>query len=448
MGAAAAIPRVPLRTRLLREGFPPGPRSPATWQTIRLVRDWVGFLKDCRSRYGDIFTTDLAGFGMAVYVADPEVCARVFQGDPDIFRAGPAREVAEPITGPHSVLILDGEPHRRERRLLLPPFQGNHVRGYELTMEQATERELDRWPLGRAVKARPIMQAITLDVILRAVFGADDAALRAKLAPAVTRLLDVGSWAAAAAALPGRLTELSHRVGVEPRRRTVDELLYAHIAARRSAPDGHEDVLSLLLAARDDEGRGLDDEAIRDELMTVVAAGHETTANALAWAIERLVRTPRAMERLLAELEDEPQGGPYLDGVVRETLRVRPVVGDTARMLAQPAEVAGWRLPAGVMVAPALSLVNLDPRLHPDPEAFRPERWLEDSPPARNWLPFGAGPRSCLGAGFAMFEMRVVLRTILRRLSLRAVRPADERMQVRSVTLTPARGAEVIATAR
>jgi cytochrome P450 len=407
----------------------------------------VGFLKDCRRRYGDVFTVDFAGFGTAVYVADPDDCAAVFQGDPDVFRAGEARTVAKPIAGPQSVLILDGEAHRRERRLLLPPFQGNHVRVHERTMEEATEREVARWPLGRLLRARPAMQTITLEVILRAVFGADDE-VRARLAPAVTRLLDVGSWASMVQALPGLFERLFQHVWLDPRRGAVDELLYAHIRARRADSDGHDDVLALLLAARDEDGQGLDDDAMRDELMTVVAAGHETTANALAWAIERLVRHPEAMERLVAELDADPAGGPYLDAVVRETLRVRPVIGDTARQLAAPIEIAGWRLPAGVAVAPALALVNLDPAVHPDPEAFRPERWLEDAPPARSWLPFGAGRRSCLGAGFALFEMRVVLRTLLRQVRLRAVRPEDERMRLRNITLTPGRGAEVIAEAR
>ena len=445
--ATALPPVVRLRGRRARQGLPPGPRGPAFWQTTRLARDWVGFLQDCRRRYGDVFTVDFAGFGIAVYVADPGVCAKVFQGDPDVFRAGEARDVAEPIAGPRSVLILDGDAHRRERKLLLPPFQGNHVKTHERTMERATERELDRWPLEKAVKARPIMQSITLDVILRAVFGADDRA-SARLAPAVTRVLDVGTWATLATALPAGLDRLVQRAWLTPRLRVADELLHAHIRERRAQANGHDDVLALLLQAHDEAGAGLDDEAIRDELMTVLAAGHETTANALAWAIERLVRNPQAMERLVAELDEEPAGGPYLDAVVRETLRVRPVVGDTARRLAAPVEVAGWRLPAGVAVAPALAVVNLDPAVWEDPLAFRPERWIDGSPPSRSWLPFGAGRRSCLGAGFAMFEMRVVLRTLLRRLTFRAVRPADERMQLRNITLTPARGAEVIAQAR
>jgi cytochrome P450 family 135 len=445
--AAALPPTVRLSGRRVRQALPPGPRGPAFWQTARLARDWVGFLAHCRDRYGGVFTVDFAGFGITVYVVDPDDCATVFQGDPAVFRAGEARDVAEPIAGPRSVLILDGEAHRRERRLLLPPFQGNHVRTHERTMEEATERELARWPLGQAVRARPIMQAITLDVILRAVFGADERAC-ARLAPAVTRVLDVGTWATLATALPSPLEALVQRAWLTPRLRVVDALLHAHIRERRAETNGHDDVLSLLLEARDEEGEGLDDGAVRDELMTVLAAGHETTANALAWAIERLVRNPAAMERLAAELDEEPGGGPYLDAVVRETLRVRPVIADAARRLAAPVEVAGWQLPAGVAVAPALALVNLDPAVYPDPSAFRPERWLENSPPSRSWLPFGGGRRSCLGAGFAMFEMRVVLRTLLRRLALRAVRPEDERMKLRNITLTPARGAEVIASAR
>jgi cytochrome P450 family 135 len=448
MSTHATTRRLPPRQAVRRlEGLPPGPRGPAAWQTLRLAHDWVGFLQDCRRRYGDVFTVDFAGFGIAVYVADPDVCAAVFQGDPDVFRAGEAREVAEPIAGPRSVLILDGDEHRRERRLLLPSFQGNHVRAHERKMEEAAEREIASWPLGRPVRARPIMQTITLDVILRAVFGADER-VRARLGPAVTRVLDVGTWATMATALPGALERLTQRAWLAPRLRVVDELLHAHIRARRAEANGHDDVLALLLAARDEDGHGLDDDAVRDELMTVVAAGHETTANALAWAIERLVRHPEAMEQLLAELDDDPAGGPYLDAVVRETLRVRPVIGDTARVLAAPAEVAGWHLPTGVAVAPAIALVNLDPAVYPDPLAFRPERWLDGSPPSRSRLPFGAGRRSCLGAGFALFEMRVVLRTILGRLELRAVRPEDERMRLRNITLTPGRGAEVSARAR
>jgi cytochrome P450 len=404
----------------------------------------VGFLQDCRRRYGDTFTVNFSGFGPTLYVA-----SAVMQGDPDVFQAGPARAILEPVVGRRSVLVLDGEEHLRERKLLLPSFQGNHVRVHERMMEEITEADVAEWPRGERFALRPRMQAITLEVIVRAVFGIADPAARARLRPALTRLLDAGTWVSVLPALPDRLEEWARRKWLDGRRRAVDEQLYAHIAARRANGDGdHDDVLALLMSARDEEGRALDDEALRDELVTVLTAGHETTANALAWAFERLVRHPDAMARLLAELDGDPAGGPYLDAVVRETLRVRPVLGDTGRILSESAEVDGWQVPAGIMVAPALCLVNLDPEVHPDAEAFRPERWLDGSPPPRSWVPFGAGRRSCLGAGFAMFEMKVVIRTVLRDMALRQARAGDERMKLRNITLTPGRGAEVIATPR
>jgi cytochrome P450 len=430
----------------------------------------VGFLQDCRRRYGDTFTVNFSGFGPTLYVSDPDVASAVMQGDPDLFQAGPARAILEPVVGRRSVLVLDGEEHLRERKLLLPSFQGNHVRVHERMMEEITEADMAGWPHGERFALRPHLQAITLEVIVRAVFGIADPAARARLRPALTRLLDAGTWVSVLPVLPDRLEEWARRTWLDGRRRAVDEQLYAHIAARREeerraegdraaaggngAPVGgdgapaHDDVLALLMSARDEDGRALDDEALRDELVTILTAGHETTANALAWAFERLVRHPDAMARLLAELDDDPAGGPYLDAVVRETLRVRPVLGDTGRILSAPAEVDGWQVPAGIMVAPALCLVNLDPDVHPDAEAFRPQRWLDGSPPPRSWVPFGAGRRSCLGAGFAMFEMKVVIRTVLRRLALRQARPGDERMKLRNITLTPGRGAEVIAAPR
>jgi cytochrome P450 len=235
------------------------------------------------------------------------------------------------------------------------------------------------------------------------------------------------------------------------RRQAVDQLVFEQIAERRADPRAaeREDVLSVLLGASDEEGRPLDDETLRDELMTLLLAGHETTATALAWAVERLVRHPAAMERLLDELDADPAGGDYLDAVIKETLRVRPVIGDVGRNLTAPAEVGGYLLPAGTVVAPAVAIVHLDGRAYDEPEAFRPERWLGDSPPpGRAWIPFGAGRRSCLGAGFALFEMKVVLRTILAQLRLRTARPADERTRLRNITLVPARGTEVIAETR
>ena len=429
-----------------RRGVPPGPHAPRIVQALRWARDPVGFLARCRRRYGDAFTVDFTGVGRWVYFADAETIASIFQADPDTVRAGESRELLEPVVGGQSVLILDGVEHRRQRRLLLPSFQGSHVRRYGDLMREVVDADMATWPLGRPFPLRPRTQAITLEVILRAVFGFEAPDRRAELHRRITRLLDTAGLVLLLPALTRDLGRLSPGGRMWRARRAVDELVFEQIRDRRADPSG-DDVLSLLLGTRDEDGRGLDDEAVRDELMTLLLAGHETTATGLAWAFERLVRHPAAMERLVAEI-DAGEGDDYLDAVIRETLRVRPVLFDTSRKLLTETEIGGWRLPAGTMIAPALALVHLDPAFHPDPEAYRPERYADGSPPARTWVPFGGGPRSCLGAGFALFEMRVVLRTVLRALRLRPARPDDEPSKLRNVTLVPARGAEVIVERR
>jgi cytochrome P450 len=445
--AAPATPAAPPA----RLGRPPGPRAPAFWQTWRLFRDWAGYLEECRRRYGDAFTLSFVAIGRWSYFADADVLRGVFQGPPDVFRAGEARAMLEPVVGRRSVLVLDGEEHRRARKLLLPSFQGNHVRTHERTMEAVTRAEVERWPLGRPFALRPRFQAVTLDVILRAIFGVDADDRRAQMHRAIERLLKVANGPFVLVPTLARDFGRLSPGGVLARRRAaVDELVYAQIRDRRADPGASErdDVLSVLLGARDEDGRPLDDETLRDELMTLLLAGHETTATSLSWAIERLVRHERVMGRLLEELEREPAGGEYLDAVIKETLRVRPVIGDVGRMLGEEAEVGGYRLPAESMVAPAVVTVHLDRDVYGDPEEFRPERWLDAPPPGQSWIPFGAGRRSCLGAGFALFEMKVVLRTVLSTLRLRAARDEDERPRVRNITLAPARGAQVIAERR
>ncbi|HVE69294.1 MAG TPA: cytochrome P450 [Solirubrobacteraceae bacterium] len=441
------VPTAPAATPRL----PPGPRAPAVWQTLRLYRDWSGYLEECRERYGDAFTLNFTAIGRWAYFSDPGVLKQVFQGHPDVYLAGEARAMLEPVVGRRSVLVLDGEEHMRARRLLLPSFQGNHVRTHERTMQDATRAELARWPSGEPFALRPHLQTITLDIVLRAIFGMDADERRADMHRAIVRLLAVATGPFVMIPILARDLGPFSPGGILARRRAaVDELVYAQIAERRADPAAGErdDVLSVLLGARDEDGHELDDETLRDELMTLLLAGHETTATALAWAIERLVRHPGVLRRLLAELEDEPAGGRYLDAVIKETLRVRPVIGDVGRMLGTTAEIGGYTMPAGTMVAPAIATVHLDGDAYDEPEAFRPERWLEDSPPGQAWIPFGAGRRSCLGAGFALFEMKVVLRTILSALTLRPARPQDERARVRNITLVPGRGAEVIATPR
>jgi cytochrome P450 family 135 len=410
--------------------------SPYGW----MLRRW--------RRFGDVFSSRFPIFGRVVYVADPGHVKEVFAGDARTFHAGEANTLAlGDALGEHSLLTLDEERHMSQRKLLLPPFHGESVRRYVEVMAEATEREVAGWPVGREIELRPRMQAITLDVILRAVFGVREGErmdLFRERIPPLGETTSVLNW------LPFMDRDLG---GITPAARfrralaAVDELIYAEIADRRAARDGddRDDVLSLLLRARHEDGSPMTDAELRDELMTLLTAGHETTATGLAWAFERLLRTPRVMDRLTALLDDDD----YVDAVVKETLRVRPVIVDVARKLTRETEVAGWRLPAGTLVLPAIAVLHMRPDLYESPQEFRPERWLEgDSPESYAWIPFGGGVRRCIGASFAQVEMRTVLREVLRRVRLRAPTQRPERGVIRHVTVVPGRGGRAVVTER
>jgi cytochrome P450 len=395
-----------------------------------------------RERYGDVFTSHFPFFGRVVYVADPALVKQVFTGDPTVFHAGEANAtVLGDALGAHSLLTLDEERHMSQRKLLLPPFHGQAVRRYAEVMAAAAAAEVERWPHGRVFELRPRMQAITLEVILRAVFGVRDGERMDLFRARIPRLGELSSpldW------LPFMQRDLG---GLTPAARfrkalaAVDELIYAEIAERRSLGQSErDDVLTLLLGARHEDGSPMTDVELRDELMTLLTAGHETTATGLSWAFERLLRTPAVMARLLESLDDDE----YLDAVVKETLRVRPVVVDVARKLQRDVELGGWRIPAGTLVLPAIAAVHARPDLYPSPEEFRPERFLHDGAESYAWIPFGGGVRRCIGASFAQVEMRVVLREVLLRARLRADSPRPERGQVRHVTVVPARGCRVV----
>ena len=381
-------------------------------------------------------------------VADPAGIKDVFTGPHHLLRAGEANIVLQPVLGDRSVLLLDGSEHLRQRRLLLPPFHGERMRAYEEIMRDATNRAIDRWPVGRPFALRPEMQAITLDVIVRAVFGVEQADDARELKARLRRLL--GTTASrlqllVIAITAGLVARQATNRGLKERVEAVDELLYEVIARRRDDPRlaQREDICSMLLLARDDEGRGMGDGEIRDELMTLLVAGHETTATALAWAFERLLRTPGAraeLERSLAEGDES-----YLDAVVKETLRLRPVIPNVARVLHADREVAGFAIPRGATVAPSIVLTHRRADLYPYPHEFRPERFLDPSPPdTYTWLPFGGGPRRCIGAAFAQFEMRTVIRTVLARTRLEATSRRSEAVKRTGVTLVPAHGARAI----
>jgi cytochrome P450 family 135 len=422
--------------------LPPGPRLPVALQTARWVRRPNAFMTRCRARYGDTFKVEIAREGTWVFVSHPDDVETVFKGDPEVLRAGEGNAVLGPLVGSNSLLLLDGARHLRERKLMLPPFHGGRMQHYADTMRAVAEEELARWPVGRGFPVWPAMQAVTLEVIMRTVFGVEDAARLDRLRSALRGLLD---WTGDR----NRLLFLAV-IGLERTRRVpsfrhaveaVDRLLMDEIAARRVDPALEEggDVLSLLLQARYEDGSRMGDRELRDELVTLLVAGHETTATALAWTFERLVHHPE----VLARLREEDDDGDYLDAVIKETLRLRPILPVVARKLAQPFEVAGHRLPAGITVVPCIYLMHRRPDVYPDPLAFRPERFLEQPAGTYTWIPFGGGVRRCLGASFALFEMKQVLATVLPQVELRAEPGAGERIVRRTITYVPEHGARI-----
>jgi cytochrome P450 family 135 len=427
----------------VNDGLPPGPTASRALQTVRWIFRPAAMMEDCHRRYGDMFTLRIAHEGIWVFLAHPDAIRQVFKGDPRVLHAGEANIVLLPLLGPNSVLLLDDEAHMSQRKLMLPSFHGERMRSYERVMAEVARAEIDRWPLGEPYAVRPAMQRMTLEVILRAVFGVQDGArreqLRARLGEALEWGTDPRRMVLLAALGPRRV---SHARIYRRVRDPADALIYDEIRRRRAAPDLEErdDVLSLLLQARHEDGSPMGDEELRDELMTLLVAGHETTASALAWAVERLVRHPDKLARL-REGEDD-----YLDAVCKETLRLRPILSLVLRRLTEPMEIGGRMLPAGVTVAPCIYLVHRRPDVYPDPLAFRPERFLEQAAGTYTWLPFGGGVRRCLGASFAMFEMKVVLRELASRLDLRPSDPRPERMTRRAITLVPERGGTVVAS--
>ena len=403
------------------------------------------YMERCRQRYGDTFTFRIVHEGTWVFVSDPESVKQVFTGDPRLLRAGEANQILLPVLGSHSVLLLDEPDHMTQRKLMLPPFHGERMQRYGELMRSVAEEEIAGWPAGESLKLLPRMQEVTLEVIIRAVFGVTDAARVETLREALRRTLD---WTTDPLQLmfyallgPKRGSATKRfRQAMEP----VDRLLLEEIRRRRDATDLEErdDVLSLLLQARHEDGQPMSDVELRDELLTLLVAGHETTATSIAWALERLVRHPDKLERLTDEVAAGEDA--YLDAVVRETLRLRPVIPIVLRRLAEPMEIGGYSLPAGVSVVPCIHLMHRRPDIYPEPHAFRPERFLETPPGTYTWIPFGGGVRRCLGASFALFEMKTVLAAVVGSAKLRPVRPESEGVGRRAIALVPNRGSEVM----
>jgi cytochrome P450 len=415
----------------MEPALPPGPREPAALQTLEWVARPTAFLRRCAARHGDAFTIRLS-FDDAplVLVWHADAVRAVHGAGPDVARRGGSPGPLALVAGERSIVLADDEEHLRVRRLMLAPFHGERMAAAAPLVRALAEERVAAWPRGRPVALLGELQALTLDVILRLVLGVRDPALAAEIratlgvASSLPRLAAMG-------VVPRDLGPRSPWGAFRARLRGVEASLRAVVDERRAHPG--DDVLSGLIAA------GCDDDELRDHLVTLLAAGHETTAGALAWAVERLARAPAVAAALRAGDEE------LLDGVVRETLRLRPVLTVAPRRLAAPLDVGSRVLPAGVHVAPCIYLVHRRADLYPDPLAWRPERWRGvGSPDGATWLPFGGGVRRCVGAAFALMEMREVLRVLVARLALAPERPAGERMRRRGVTLQPGRGARVV----
>jgi cytochrome P450 len=423
-------------------------------QTAQWVGRPIELMERSARRYGEIFTLRMLGIGEAVFVSNPEAIKQIFTSSPEMMRAGESNSFLAPVVGNQSILVLDGPRHMRQRKLMLPPFHGQRMASYGELIAAVTDRELERWPLGKPFALRPHTQEITLEVIMRAVFGVEDADRLAELGARLKDFTDTSTgrarWITTLMPMLQRRfgTDRSPWAQFEAARAAVDELLYEEIHARRGASDlaDREDILSLLLQARDEDGAPMSDVELRDELMTLLVAGHETTATALAWAFELLLKNPATLQRLERELVEGREE--YLDAVIKETLRIRPVLPIVGRILAEPISLMGYDLPAGAMVAPCIYLTHRNRNLYPEPDRFRPERFLDNQPDTYGWLPFGGSIRRCVGASFAMFEMKVAIPVVLRSLSLRSASTGPERMRRRAITFVPEHDALVVAERR
>jgi cytochrome P450 len=426
--------------------LPPGPRLPRTLQTIAWWNRTVPFLERCRERYGKRFTMRMLQTPPFVHHSEPDHLREIFTAPPEVLHPGEGARVLEPVLGSNSVIMLDERLHLSQRKLMLPAFHGEKMQRLSGLVESVTEREVARWPRDEPIALHPRLQALTLEIILRAVFGLDAGERLDALRHRLTGILNV-------AARPSSMLPMFQRgrrwERFQHARAEADALIFETIDERR-AEEGTEgdDVLAMLLSARHEDGSPMSPVELRDELMTLLVAGHETTASELGWAFERLTRTPDVLDRLTAEI-DSGDGDAYVTATVYEALRRRPVLPNAApRLVMEPVEVGGWHYEPGVCLIADAYLVHHDPEIYPDPYAFRPERFLHEQPGTYTWIPFGGGRRRCLGASFAMLEMKIVLRAVLSRNELAPAAPGEEGARRRSITLSPRAGGRTVLRAR
>jgi len=436
-------------------GLPDGPRWPAVAQTVALLRFRHRFHPWLHQRYGDVYTVRLMPRGRPlVFFTRPEHAREIFAGDGESFHAGKGNAILGPVMGEHSLLLQDGEEHKRARKLLMPAFHGQALRGYEDLVTALARDEVAHWPEGRPFRSLDRMNVLTLEVILRVVFGVTDEGRLAALRPRVYATVNVSPAVLLVWTFPAL-----HRVGpwkaAVQNQVELDELIHAEIRERRSAPDlaARTDVLSRLIregADSDDPADRLSDVELRDQLVTLLLAGHETTATALAWALHELGRHPDLMRRTQAAADaaarGEEEGEAWLEAVLKESMRLHPVIPMVVRTLTRPQTIAGLDLPRGATVGPSILIAHSRPDNHPHPERFDPERFLGQSPPPLTWIPFGGGVRRCLGAGFSLMEGVAVLREVFRAVDVTAV--GTDEPQVRNITSVPRYGARIRVTRR
>jgi cytochrome P450 len=426
--------------------LPPGPRLPRAVQTAAWWTRSVPFLERCRARYGKRFTTRFLQTPAFVHHSEPEHIKEIFTAPPEVLHPGEGARILEPVVGANSVILLDERPHLSQRKLMLPAFHGERMQKLTGLMEEVTAREVESWPGGEPVELHPRLQALTLEVILRAVFGLDTGEQLDTLRQRLTGILEFG--ASPSSMIPALQRGKTWRKFVQGREE-ADAIIYQTIDERRADDDdGGDDVLAMLLEARHEDGSPMSPLELRDELMTLLVAGHETTASELAWAFERLTRAPDVLGRLTEEI-DAGDDDAYLTATIHETLRRRPVLPNAApRLVMEPVEVGGWRYEPGVCLIADSYLIHHDPDVYPDPYSFRPERFLDEQPGTYTWIPFGGGRRRCLGASFAMLEMKIVLREVLARNELTPAVPEHEGARRRSITLSPRAGSRTVLRAR
>jgi cytochrome P450 len=433
----------------MNTSLPPGPRMPQVLQTIGWWSRPTAFLERCRASYGKRFTIRLVGQSPFVIISDPDEIKAIFQAPPDVLHPGEGAHIVEPVVGPNSVILLDEDAHMEQRKLLLPTFHGEKMQALSGVMQDIAEREVASWPTDQPTWLHPLLQRLTMEVILRTVFGLQGGEQLERLRALLGEILAFGDNPISLLPPAQRLLSGMGRLGqFERTSKQADELIYEIIEQRRGSDDESDDVLALLLSARHTDGSPMSAQELRDELMTALVAGHETTASELAWAVERLAREPAVQQRLTAEIVGGDDDS-YLAATINEILRHRPVVPNAEpRLVKRPIEIGGITYQPGTVLFASAYLVHHDPDIYPDPYAFRPERFLGKQPGTYTWIPFGGGRRRCIGASFALLEMRLVLRALLQRCSLQAAGVPARSTRRRGITIRPPRESTIVLRAR